>query len=76
MAAIFLEKIMAKMTPYEFMLTGGRESNIRKGKTSKAGARSRRLSTSELLDRARSGKATTYEGYLLSRRRSMGGRGG
>lgn len=66
----------AKMNAFESMLTGQRRSNIQRGQTSKSGAKSRRLSNQELIDRARSGKATTYEAHLLSRRKSMGGSGG
>ena len=66
----------AKMNAYESMVTGQRRSNIQRGQTSKSGAKSRRLSNQELIYRARSGKATTYEAYLLSRRKSMGGSGG
>ncbi len=66
----------AKMNAYESMVTGQRRSNIQRGQTSKSGAKSRRLSNQELINRARSGKATTYEAHLLSRRKSMGGSGG
>lgn len=67
---------MAQKTPYEKMIEGQRKSNIARGQTSKAGAKSRRLSNDELMNRARSGKATTYEASLLARRKSMGGKGG
>mgnify|MGYP000856323478 CR=1 FL=1 len=66
----------AKMNAYESMVTGQRRSNIQRGQTSKSGAKSRRLSNQELINRARSGKATTYEAHLLARRKSMGGSGG
>nr|DAM65762.1 MAG TPA: hypothetical protein [Caudoviricetes sp.] len=68
----------AKMNAFESMLTGQRRSNIQRGQqaNSKSGARSRRLSNQELINRARSGKASTYEAHLLSRRKSMGGSGG
>lgn len=66
----------AKMNAYESMVTGQRRSNIQRGQTSKSGAKSRRLSNQELIGRARSGKASTYEAHLLSRRKSMGGSGG
>ncbi len=63
---------------YERRTQGQRDYNIRRGQqaNSKSGAKSRRLSNQELIDRARSGKATTYEAHLLSRRKSMGGSGG
>ena len=66
----------AKMNAYESMVTGQRRSNIQRGQTSKSGAKSRRLSNQELINRARSGKASTYEAHLLSRRKYMGGSGG
>ena len=65
-----------QMTPYEKMVTGQRKANINKGTTSASGTRSRRLSNNELINRSRSGKASTYEAHLLARRRSMGGSGG
>ena len=63
---------------YERRTQGQRNYNIRNGQqaNSKSGARSRRLSNQELINRARSGKASTYEAHLLSRRKSMGGSGG
>lgn len=66
----------AKMNAFESMLTGQRRSNIQRGQTSKSGAKSRRLSNEELMSRARSGKASTYEAYLIGKRKSMGGSGG
>ena len=67
-----------KMSNYERRTQGQRNYNIRNGQqaNSKSGARSRRLSNQELINRARSGKASTYEAHLLSRRKSMGGSGG
>ncbi|AUX61676.1 hypothetical protein JF634_11425 [Simonsiella muelleri] len=64
------------MTAFEKMVTGQRKANIRKGGASKAGNKSRRLSNNDLINKAKSGKATTYEAHLLSRRKSMGGKGG
>ena len=68
----------AKMNAFESMLTGQRRSNIQRGQqaNSKSGAKSRRLSNEELMSRARSGKASTYEAYLIGKRKSMGGSGG
>lgn len=53
-----------------------RDRSIRDGATSRRGKAARRLSTEKLFEKARSGKATTYEAYLLSRRKSAGGKGG
>ena len=63
---------------YERRTQGQRDYNIRRGQqaNSKSGAKSRRLSNEELMSRARSGKASTYEAYLIGKRKSMGGSGG
>lgn len=67
-----------KMSNYERRTQGQRNYNIRNGQqaNSKSGAKSRRLSNEELMSRARSGKASTYEAYLIGKRKSMGGSGG